>query len=121
MALALKYKAAAEEIPFPRVNRSNSGGIFHATTVTLKDANITTIKRLLNDRKKEIDKAEHMDLRAFLTDYSRAYERGAFVTGDDVTRTSPEWSPHLLSHFYAPLASGAESTKAMTNAKKRAI
>lgn len=118
--LALKYKAAAEEIPFPRVNRSDSGGIFLPTAVTSKTENVTTIRTLLNHKKKEIDKVEHMNLRAFLSEVNSAYIRNAFVTGDDVTLTAPEWSPHLLSHFYAPLASGAESTKAMRDAVKRA-
>ena len=120
VALALQYKAAAEEVPFARVDRSESGGLFHTIDVSCQTSNWTTIKGLLNSNKKEIDKINHMNARAFLSDFSSAYGAGDFVTGDAVTRTSPEWSEQLLSHFYAPLASGAESTKAMRDSVKRA-
>ena len=118
IALALQYREMAAEVPFARVNRSPSGGLFHKVDVSSKTNNKDTIVALLQDP--EIKKAKHMDLPSFLNDVLAAYKRSSFVTGDDVTRQSPEWSPHLLSYFYAPLASGNQSTKAIRDAYKRA-
>ena len=118
IALYREYREVAAEVPFARVDRSASGGLFHKVAVSAKTGNEETIKALLKDP--EIKKVKHMDLPSFLKGVLAAYEAGSFVTGEEVTRASPEWSRHLLTHFYAPLASGQKSTKAMKGAVKRA-